>query len=44
VGEPGGCNPIPLPATVTGTDVRIRTRDLADAWERIGGTEPAEVP
>lgn len=35
VGQPGGCNPIPLPAQISGDQIKIATSDLIDAVAHI---------
>ncbi len=35
IGEPGGCNPIPLNAVVTDRDVRIQASDILKKWQDV---------
>jgi len=35
LGKAGGCNPIPLPATITEADIRIRTEDILLKWKEV---------
>ena len=37
IGQPGGCNPIPLPARIEGGDVVIEFAALADGARHFGG-------
>ncbi len=40
VGNPGGCNPIPLSALVTAEDVRVPVGELREKWTMIKSGEP----
>lgn len=35
LGEPGGCNPIPLEAEITSRDVRVRMDDISSKWRKL---------
>ena len=43
VGDPGGCNPIPLPAIVDQRAIRVRLDQLDAHWRKVG-TTPGEGP
>jgi uncharacterized membrane protein len=42
LGTPGGCNPIPLAALVTGKDVRIDVTEIRQQWSKIKSGEAKE--
>lgn len=35
VGKPGGCNPVPLPAFVSDTEVKTALKDIAEQWGKV---------
>ncbi len=45
LGQPGGCNPIPLDAEIDGTSVKIRLDEILDKWGFVQSEESKkEVP
>lgn len=43
LGEPGGCNPIPLSATVDNVSVRIEFKEILKKWEYVKSGKGREV-
>jgi uncharacterized membrane protein len=43
LGQPGGCNPIPLDAEIDGGTVKIRLQEILDKWGFVKSGESREV-
>jgi hypothetical protein len=43
LGQPGGCNPIPLEAEIDGTNVKIRLEEILDKWGFVKSGDSKEA-
>jgi len=42
LGRPGGCNPIPLNASITEKDIRVDVAEIIGKWQKVGGAGSVE--
>ncbi len=42
LGRPGGCNPIPVNASITEKDIRVDVAEIIGKWQKVGGAGSVE--